>query len=212
MKSQMRYNIGKIHTKWVKIIPMTLYEFKSKDKILQIYYNTYKTPIGKLFIANTTKGICFVGFYTSKKETKAILENRFPYATIINKSHTIQLHYIDFFIKDWEYIKPLPLHIKGTPFQLTVWEQLLHIPVGKVTSYRDVAERIEKKRAYRAIGNAIGKNPILFMIPCHRVLNAKGGLGGFYWGINNKIKLLNAEFTGQNRKIEGYKNWIPTIF
>lgn len=209
MKCQLKYNAGKIHRDWVKIIPFTSDDSQKK---LTIFYSVQKTPLGRFFIANTQKGVCFVGVYKSKKELLLELSHRFPNAVLLSKIHNKQLQFVEFFTKDWEYVKPIALHLKGTEFQLKVWSALLQIPLGKTTTYRDIAEIVGKKRAYRAVGSAVGRNPILFLIPCHRVMTITGKLGGFYWGIDVKIKLLNVETAGRNKKMVGFKNWNPTIF
>jgi AraC family transcriptional regulator of adaptative response/methylated-DNA-[protein]-cysteine methyltransferase len=89
----------------------------------------------------------------------------------------------------------LTLHVKGTPFQLAVWRALLDIPFGRVSSYKEVAAKIGKANANRAVGSAVGKNPVFFIIPCHRVLAHDGGLGGYFWGLGVKSKLLDWEQT-----------------
>ena len=104
----------------------------------------------------------------------------------------------------------IPLHLKGTEFQCKVWEALLEIPYGTITTYSNIAEKVGRPKAQRAVGTAIGKNPILFLIPCHRVVAANGKLGGFYWGIDKKVMLLNRECNG--KKNMGAKNWDPTFF
>ena len=91
--------------------------------------------------------------------------------------------------------QPLSLHLKGTPFQLAVWRALLDIPFGRVSSYKEVAAKIGKPKANRAVGSAVGKNPVFFIIPCHRVLAHGGGLGGYFWGLAVKSKLLDWEQT-----------------
>lgn len=212
MKCQLKYNAGKSHAPWVKIVPLTKEEQRGRAGKFTIYYSVQKTPLGKFVIANTAKGICFVAPHKSKKETLAELAYRFPTATFVEKVQSKQLQYIDFLTKDWDYVKPITLNLKGTPFQLKVWSALLQIPLGKTTTYREIAKLVGKSRAYRAVGSAVGRNPVLFLIPCHRVMTVSSGLGGFYWGIDAKIKLLNAESAGRNKKMAGFRNWNPTIF
>jgi AraC family transcriptional regulator of adaptative response/methylated-DNA-[protein]-cysteine methyltransferase len=91
------------------------------------------------------------------------------------------------------YVEGMPLLLIGTPFQLTVWQALLHVPVGQTTSYQSVAEASGNPRAIRAVGTAIGANPIGYFVPCHRVLRSDGSIGGFYWGVEKKKALLATE-------------------
>ena len=87
----------------------------------------------------------------------------------------------------------LPLHPKGTEFQLSVWKELLNIPLGGITSYGKIAQKLQKPNACRAVGSAVGDNPVSVLIPCHRVLRTDGGLGGYHWGLERKVKLLEWE-------------------
>ncbi|HLW10458.1 MAG TPA: methylated-DNA--[protein]-cysteine S-methyltransferase, partial [Fermentimonas sp.] len=98
-----------------------------------------------------------------------------------------------FFSQDWARIKKIKLHIKGTDFQLKVWKTLLEIPLGKLSTYEEIAQHIQKPKAARAVGTAIGSNPIAFLIPCHRVIQASGGLGGYMWGEKRKTAIIERE-------------------
>ncbi|HLW30052.1 MAG TPA: methylated-DNA--[protein]-cysteine S-methyltransferase, partial [Brumimicrobium sp.] len=102
-----------------------------------------------------------------------------------------------FFSQDWARIKKIKLHIKGTDFQLKVWKTLLEIPLGKLSTYGEIAQHIQKPKAARAVGTAIGSNPIAFLIPCHRVVQSSGGIGGYMWGADRKVKIINWE-TGKD--------------
>lgn len=107
--------------------------------------------------------------------------------------------------------KELVLHIYGTPFQLAVWTDLLQIPSGKVTTYLNIAQRIGNPKAARPVGQAVGSNPVMCLIPCHRVICSNGKLGGFRWGVERKIKFLNKE-ARSSHKIKNVSNWEPTLF
>jgi AraC family transcriptional regulator of adaptative response/methylated-DNA-[protein]-cysteine methyltransferase len=100
------------------------------------------------------------------------------------------------FAGKWEKGEKLLLYLKGTAFQIKVWEALLKIPTGKLSTYGKIATSVGYPKAQRATGTAIGKNPITYIIPCHRVIAQNGKMGGFYWGIDKKVDLLNAENAG----------------
>lgn len=211
LKNQLQYNAGRNHSEFVEIIPMSNEEFKGKIKPLMIYYSIVRTPIGKMFVANTSKGICFLSFFLGKRVGIEELTKRYPNAQISEKSQKRQDQINDYFSRDWDYVKPLHLHIKGTPFQLMVWEELLKIPLGKITTYGNIAKNIGNNKSSRAVGKAASFNPVMFFIPCHRIIKANGKLGGYYWGIDTKINLLNLELF-KHKKIEGYITWQPILF
>ena len=97
------------------------------------------------------------------------------------------------FREDWSNLKKVKLHLKGTPFQIKVWNALLHIPSGSLKSYLDIAGEIGDAKASRAVGTAIGSNPIAYLIPCHRVITSSGNLGGYHWGIDRKSAIIGYE-------------------
>ena len=170
-----------------KLIPIE----KKETKNLEINYNYYQTEIGKVFIASTSIGICYVAFETEEKKALPYLLEIFPKSTI--KQQAKELHQLVL-----EYIKGnessiIPLHIKGTTFQFEVWNALLDIPKGSLTSYAEIAKRINKPKASRAVGTAIGTNPISLLIPCHRVIQTSGKAGGYMWGLATKYLLIARE-------------------
>lgn len=185
-------------------------DFNSKKNPPSISFSVISTKIGKLIIASTSKGICFVG-YPEKGETYVEqLQKRFPKSKIKNRKSKVHGLLKEVFKKDWTNLPRIPLHLKGTPFQLSVWEALLEIPFGSITTYSYIAEKVGRPKARRAVGTAIGKNPILYLIPCHRVIAANGKLGGFYYGIDKKVYLLNKECP--LKKNINQRTWDPTLF
>jgi AraC family transcriptional regulator of adaptative response/methylated-DNA-[protein]-cysteine methyltransferase len=184
-------------------------EFKSKRRPIHISFSIHNTKIGKLVVASTAKGICYVGYPIKGLTYVEQLKERFPNAKIKNRIAKINPLIREALKKEWDKNLKIPLHLEGTPFQYQVWEALLQIPHGELTTYAQIAQQIGKPKAQRAVGNAVGRNPILFLIPCHRVVTSQGKLGGFYWGIDKKVFLLNKESTYPQK---GKLVWNPTFF
>ena len=105
----------------------------------------------------------------------------------------LQQNALQFFSGDWRDLQKIKLHLKGTPFQLKVWQSLLKIPVGNISTYASIAENILSPKAARAVGTAIGANPVAFLIPCHRVIKSSGIIGEYHWGSNRKVAMLGWE-------------------
>jgi AraC family transcriptional regulator, regulatory protein of adaptative response / methylated-DNA-[protein]-cysteine methyltransferase len=157
------------------------------------------TALGPLMMAATEKGVCFVMFGNNEPQLRAQLQEEFPKANLIPTSENggepldawliaLERHL------DQDAPRPeIPLDLRGTAFQIKVWQFLLSIPEGDVLSYREVAGAIDKPRAVRAAASACGKNRIAVLVPCHRVLRGDGGLGGYRWGLERKRTLLDAE-------------------
>ena len=163
------------------------------EKSLNIIYGINETPFGKVLLAKTDKGISDLLFITaSEEEFIQKLFNKWPNANFTrNEIETRDLIEKIFYSK--EGISDLNLHISGTDFQLKVWQSLLSIPEGFVTSYSDLSEFIKHPNANRAVGTAIGQNPIHFLIPCHRVIKKDGNIGGFAAGTEKKQAILTCE-------------------
>ena len=181
---------GRLHDLFVKIEGVTPGEYKSKGKGLTINYGTHESPFGTLFIALTEKGICRMVFTDDPDNELKILTEQWANADI-SKDQGRTLSIIE------EIFSPTPsmiqVHIKGTAFQLKVWEALLKIPEGKLVSYGTIADAIGSPNATRAVGTAIGNNPIAYLIPCHRVIRQSGHLGGYRWGLTRKRAIIGWE-------------------
>lgn len=196
--SEMAFQTGlssssRLHDLFVKMEGMTPAEFKNGGENLMINYDIVDSLFGILILASTAKGICHMAFETDKNQAVAHLINRFPNAVLEQKSDEIQQTALKFFQSDSSQLSEVKLHLKGTDFQLKVWESLLKIPMGQLTTYGDIAKEIGKPSASRAVGTAIGKNPIAFLIPCHRVIQASGQLGGYMWGTTRKTAIIGWE-------------------
>ncbi|MDD4778634.1 MAG: methylated-DNA--[protein]-cysteine S-methyltransferase [Fermentimonas sp.] len=169
------------------IIPMT--QFEEND--LTINYDSYDSIYGNLYIASTDKGICYIGL---GNETEIIeeLKKKYTNAVLVKKAdqqHSTALSHIS----NPDSAEEINFHIKGTDFQLEVWNELLNTECGKTCSYKHIAEKIGKPKAVRAVATAIGQNPVTFLIPCHRIIRFDGTLGGYYWGLDIKKKILKHE-------------------
>ena len=158
---------------------------------LPINYSVSDTRFGNMLTAATAKGLCYTGFADKGKDAFADFKKRVEKAYFMEQSDVFQKQAIDFLNKKTNQLPPF--HLKGTDFQIAVWNALLNIPLGKLVTYQDIASQIGKPKACRAVGSAIGKNPVSVLIPCHRVIQSSGGLGGFFWGLDVKKMILEHE-------------------
>lgn len=184
---------GRLHDLFVKIEGMTPGEYKNKGDKLTINYSFAESLFGRILVASTHKGICYMGFSDDKQISFLELEERFPKANFIQKKDEIQQNALQIYTQDWSKINKIKLHLKGTDFQLKVWETLLKIPTGNLATYGNIANLIQKPKASRAVGTAIGNNPIAFLIPCHRVIQSTGVIGGYMWGTTRKTVIIGWE-------------------
>lgn len=182
---------GRLHDLFVKIEGMTPGEYKDGGKSLEISYGFQESPFGSILIGSTTKGICHISFVASEDEASNQLQTQFPKASFC--SQPLHSSVKQFFSQDWTNLDRIKLHLKGTDFQLKVWEALLKIPAGNLTTYGKLATCIGKPNASRAVGTAIGSNPIAYLIPCHRVIQSSGVFGGYRWGPARKTAMIGWE-------------------
>jgi len=184
---------GRLHDLFVKIEGMTPGEYKNKGENLTINYSFAESLFGRILVASTHKGICYMGFSDDKQIAFSELKKRFPKASFIQQTDEIQQNALKIYTQDWSKINKIKLHLKGTDFQLKVWEALLKIPTGNLATYGNIANLIQKPKASRAVGTAIGNNPIAFLIPCHRVIQSTGVFGGYMWGTTRKTAIIGWE-------------------
>lgn len=187
---------GRLHDLFVNLEAMSPGEFKTGGSGKQISYGIYDSPFGKYLLATTSRGICNLHFLDRSDERTAeeTLRRIWKNAEIIYERQTTQpLHDRIFNLNTSSDRKPLTLLVKGTNFQIQVWRALLQIPLGGITTYQNIASSIGRPTAARAVGNAIGNNPIAYLIPCHRVLRESGELGGYRWGLERKAAILGWE-------------------
>ena len=182
---------GRLHDLFINMEAATPGEFRMQGDNLTICYGFHPSPFGECFIAITDKGICSLEFVGSggRDEAIRVLKEQWPNAEIV-KDQEVTGKYIDkIFVGPAEKSR-LPLHVKGSNFQVKVWEALLKIPPGGLVSYKELAAAIAKPKAVRAVANAVARNPVAFLIPCHRVIRKTGAIGGYHWGSAKKTAIL----------------------
>jgi AraC family transcriptional regulator of adaptative response/methylated-DNA-[protein]-cysteine methyltransferase len=189
-------SLGRLHDLFVTAEAVTPGEYKSRGAGVTIRYGIHPTPFGKCLIATTERGICHLSF-VQNSEGDAIdqLVSDWQQARMIEEYRsTVPLIEPIFDLRYNHRGKPLHVHLRGTNFQLKVWEALLQIPAGEVTTYARLAARIGNPAATRAVGTAVGHNPIAVLIPCHRVIRKVGDFGNYRYGALRKKALLAREF------------------
>jgi AraC family transcriptional regulator, regulatory protein of adaptative response / methylated-DNA-[protein]-cysteine methyltransferase len=184
---------GRLHDLFINIEGMTPAEYKNGGKDLEINYSFTESPFGNIIVASTLKGICHMAFIEDESIAFTALKDHFPNATFRRMLDPIQQNALYIFTQDWSKISQIKLHLKGTDFQLKVWQTLLKIPLGQLTTYGAIAHKIDNPNSSRAVGTAIGSNPVAFLIPCHRVIQATGTFGGYMWGNTRKTAIIGWE-------------------
>ncbi len=194
---------GRLHDLFVNLEAMSPGEFKANGAGLQIRYGIHGTPFGHCLIATTPRGICNLHFLDQLdvKLAEQHLQAEWSKAEIV-RDQQISGEMCDRIFSVIQYNSPVVLHVKGTNFQIQVWRALLNIPFAGMTTYQDLATSIGRPTAARAIGNAIGRNPIGYLIPCHRVIRTSGELGGYRWGLERKTAILSWEAAKKVRSEE----------
>ena len=199
---------GRLHDLFVQIEAVTPGEFKQQGVGLDLRYGFHSTPFGDCLIAVSDRGLC--NLYFVETEDRAVtfkaLQSCWPEARLIEDPDSTEPLIHQIFSQDpLQKSNPIKLLLRGTNFQIKVWEALLRIPEGAVTSYGALADAVGYHGASRAIGTAVGCNPIAFLIPCHRVLRRDGEIGGYRWGTARKKAILAMESVAQQGK-PGYQN------
>ncbi|HOZ87499.1 MAG TPA: methylated-DNA--[protein]-cysteine S-methyltransferase [Bacteroidia bacterium] len=190
---------GRLHDLFVKLEGMSPGEFKNGGEGLRINYHFSENLFGRLLIASTTKGICYMAFIEDENTALHELKGNFPNATYVQGSDGHQQNALKIFSPDEQELKQIKVHLKGSDFQLKVWESLLKIPMGTLSSYGSIAGAVGSPKASRAVGSAIGDNPVAFIIPCHRVIQATGSYGQYRWGSTRKSAMIGWEAAVVNR-------------
>jgi len=189
---------GRLHDLFISIEGMTPGEFRHGGADLQINYSFAESPFGNILVASTLKGICYMAFVdepAGDMETTALADLRahFPNAHLRQMTDLIQQNALYIFTQDWGRLQQIKLHLKGTEFQLKVWETLLKIPLGGLSTYKGIAGQLGNPNASRAVGSAVGGNPVAFIIPCHRVIQSEGSFGQYHWGTTRKTAMIGWE-------------------
>lgn len=161
-----------------------------------ITFGLHDTFLGRIIIGRTERGLCWLGFMVDgyKGDGVSRMEKHFPAATFI-RDEVATKPMMDQIIKAWQTdsLRSIPLDLHGTEFQVSVWQALLDIPTGQVCSYSAIAKQIGKPNAQRAVGSAVGENPVSLVVPCHRVIKSDGSTGNYGWGTDLKKELLEQE-------------------
>lgn len=189
---------GRLHDLFVQIEGMTPGEFKQGGMGLSINYAYLSSPFGDVLAAATHKGLCHLMFYSHVDEALEQLKQRFP-AACFTQQNNIILQQVETILSGLPIDQPLALHVKGTAFQIKVWQALLSIQAGQLRSYQQVAREIAQPTASRAVASAIASNDIALLIPCHRVIRNTGIVGEYRWQHERKLAVLAWELAHADR-------------
>lgn len=184
---------SRLHDLFVTYDALTPGQYKQAGEGLELAFGFHDSPFGICLIVKSMQGITGIAFaddtYDSRAHALADMQSRWPNATLRSEPGMTKAAAAALFAVG-DARNPLSLHVMGTNFQIKVWEALLRIPEGEVVTYAGVARAIGTPKAARAVGTAVGRNPLSFIIPCHRVLREGGALGGYHWGIARKQAML----------------------
>jgi AraC family transcriptional regulator, regulatory protein of adaptative response / methylated-DNA-[protein]-cysteine methyltransferase len=183
---------SRLHDLFVACDAMTPGEFKAQGEKLVIRWGLHETPLGRILLGVTARGVCWLSFVDDEADAIAAFEAEWRGARLIRDEGTRAQAERAFEIGH-DGAEPLPLLLKGTNFQLKVWEALLRIPFGSLVSYQAIASVIGQPRAVRAVGAAVGRNNISWLIPCHRVILGTGVIHNYRWGVPHKRRLRAVE-------------------
>jgi AraC family transcriptional regulator of adaptative response/methylated-DNA-[protein]-cysteine methyltransferase len=195
------YEVGlsgpsRLHDLFVTHEGMTPGSYKAQGLGLTIFYGFHPSPFGIALVMVTEQGLAGLAFADEGEEKKSLADmmSRWPNARYLEDSARTAPFATRIFNPDaWNPKEPLRVVMIGTDFEIRVWETLLRIPMGKAATYSDIAAHLEKPKAARAVGAAVGRNPVSFVVPCHRVLAKSGGLCGYHWGLTRKRAILGWE-------------------
>ncbi len=182
---------ARLHDLFLRWEAMTPGAYARQGAGIKVFYGWHDTAFGKALAMATERGLCGLAFCDDNQEeaTLADMKGRWPEADYLLDPAPAAPHLAAAMMQSGK----AKLHLMGTPFQIKVWEALLHVPLGHVTSYGEIGKRVCSERAARAVGTAVGRNPISFLIPCHRCLRGSGELGGYHWGLSRKRAMLGWE-------------------
>ena len=190
---------GRLHDLFVSHEAMTPGDYKRRGQGLEMAYGFHASPFGEALLMTTERGIAGLAFVNedagqTRAKALADMTQRWPKASYAERPEVTARHAnLIFNAGKWTREQPVRLVMIGTDFDVRVWETLLKIPMGRAVSYTDIARHIGQPSASRAVGSAVGRNPISFVVPCHRVLRGDGSLGGYHWGLTRKRALIGWE-------------------
>jgi AraC family transcriptional regulator of adaptative response/methylated-DNA-[protein]-cysteine methyltransferase len=184
---------GRLHDLLVTTVSTTPGEAKRKGHGVRMHHGYVVTPFGEALLAWTDRGISFLGFCQETGREHAWFEftRQWPDTTLVEDNQRAEHKLTEIF--SGTEGKPLKVWLRGSPFQLKIWEALLELPPGTHCTYGQLATLVGRNGAHRATGSAVGRNPVSWLIPCHRVINSLGGLGGYRWGLNTKQAIIGYE-------------------
>jgi len=172
------------------------------DENVSIAYSLSKTLFGKVLIASTAKGVVYMGFVDgSEAQAFKDFKKEFPNTTFVKKADALQKKALSIFSRNVKNNDSITLFLKGTDFQIKVWKELLKIPFGKLSTYGSISKKIKNPKANRAVGSAVGHNPIAYFIPCHRVIQSSGAFGKYHWGTARKKAIHDWEVSKESAEI-----------
>ena len=187
---------GRLHDLFVTHEAMSPGEWKTGGEGLTVYFGFHPSPFGSALVMATGRGLAGLAFADHGKERAALtdMKGRWPRANYVEDSaRTSAIAQRIFDPKQWQREQPLRVVLIGTDWEVRVWDTLLKIPMGKLVTYSDIAGKLDKPTAARAVGTAVGKNPVSFVVPCHRVVGKSGDVTGYHWGITRKRAMLGWE-------------------
>lgn len=187
---------GRLHDLFVVHEAMSPGEWKTGGEGLEIRYGFHPSPFGTALVMTTPRGLCGLAFCDPGKERQALTDMRGRWRNALyieDSANTADIAARIFQSERWKPDTPLRIVMIGTDFEVRVWETLLKVPLGRAATYSDVARKIGKDNAARAVGAAVGKNPMSFVVPCHRIVGSNGALTGYHWGLTRKRAMLGWE-------------------
>ena len=199
---------SRLHDLFVDHEAMSPGEFKRRGAGLELTYGFHTSPFGLALVVVTARGIAGIAFAdadtpAARATALADLTRRWPAATFTHAPETTQASAREIFDPSrWQAGRPVRVVMIGSDFEVRVWQALLEIPMGRAVTYSDLARRVGSPAAHRAVGSAVGRNPISFVVPCHRVLRKDGDIGGYHWGVTRKRAIIGWE-TGRIASLFG---------
>ncbi|WP_386625145.1 methylated-DNA--[protein]-cysteine S-methyltransferase [Sulfitobacter geojensis] len=186
---------GRLHDMFLRWEAMSPGEFARAGAGLTVYWGWFDSPFGLALVMGTERGICGLALAAEMGKDAAMqdLVTRWPNATFVEDADRLRPWVLIAFGAEDGTRDKAPVYLIGAPFQIKVWEALLRVPSGHVTTYSDIASAIGNPKAVRAVGTAVGRNPVSWLIPCHRALRKSGALGGYHWGLPVKRAMLAFE-------------------
>lgn len=193
---------GRLHDLFLRWEAMSPGEYARRGAGLTIFWGWFDSPFGRALVMGSKKGICGIGFATESGTQAAMkdLASRWPRAAFVEDPAFLRPWVLAAFSEHHVGDKT-PVYMMGSPLQIKVWEALMRIPSGQVSTYSEIAQSIGMPRAVRAVGTAVGRNPVSWLIPCHRALRKSGALGGYHWGLPVKRALLAREAARSDAEI-----------